>query len=159
MQHNMLQWLHLDNIINKRLRVDQIKPAIENAKKAGLLVHTFWILGYPGETYDEINQTVEFALNSGADSFSFSILSPLPGTPIYRKVIKENLWWEGRNMKDLMFRSSLVSVDGFKGPEEFEKFVNEANVKANLILKKNDPSRFNFKYGKNANEKSLIKQT
>ncbi len=62
-------------------------------------------------------------------------------------------------MKDLMFRSSLGSVDGFKGPEEFEKFVNEANVKANLILKKNDPSRFNFKYGKNANEKSLIKQT
>ena len=43
--------------------------------------------------------------------------------------------------------------------KEFEKFVNEANVKANLILKKNDPSRFNFKYGKNANEKSLIKQT
>ena len=28
-------------------------------------------------------------MNSGADSFSFAILSPLPGTPIYRKVIKE----------------------------------------------------------------------
>ena len=60
----------LDNIINKRLKVDQIKPAIENAK-AGLLVHTFWILGYPGETYEEMNETVNFALSSGADSFSF----------------------------------------------------------------------------------------
>jgi radical SAM superfamily enzyme YgiQ (UPF0313 family) len=149
----------LDNIINKRLRVDQIKPAIENAKKVGLLVHTFWILGYPGETYEEMNQTIDFALSTGADSFSFSILSPLPGTPIYRKVIKEDLWWQGRTMKDLMFRSSLVSVDGFKNPEEFEKFVNEANVRANLMLKKNDPSRFTLKYGKNADEKSFVKQT
>ena len=30
-------------------------------------------------------------MNSGADSFSFAILSPLPGTPIYRKVIKDEL--------------------------------------------------------------------
>ena len=149
----------LDNIINKRLKIDQIKPAIENAKKVGLLVHTFWILGYPGETYEEINQTIKFALNSGADSFSFAILSPLPGTPIYRKVIKENLWWEGRGLKDLMFRSSLVKVNGFSDPKEFEKFVSEANIKANMILKEKDPSRFKLKYGENSDERSFIKQT
>ena len=149
----------LDNIINKRLKIDQIKPAIKNAKKVGLLVHTFWILGYPGETYEEINQTIKFALNSGADSFSFAILSPLPGTPIYRKVIKENLWWEGRGLKDLMFRSSLVKVNGFSGPKEFEKFVTEANIKANMILKDKDPSRFKLKYGENSDERSFIKQT
>ena len=149
----------LDNIINKRLKIDQIKPAIKNAKKVGLLVHTFWILGYPGETYEEINQTIKFALNSGADSFSFAILSPLPGTPIYRKVIKENLWWQGRGLKDLMFRSSLVKVNGFSGPKEFEKFVTEANIKANMILKEKDPSRFKLKYGENSDERSFIKQT
>ena len=149
----------LDNIINKRLKIDQIKPAIENAKKVGLLVHTFWILGYPGETYEEINQTIKFALNSGADSFSFSILSPLPGTSIYRKVIKENLWWEGRGLEDLMYRSSLVKVNGFSGPKEFEKFVTEANIKANMILKEKDPSRFKLKYGENSDERSFIKQT
>ena len=98
-------------------------------------------------------------MNSGADSFSFSILSPLPGTPIYRKVIKENLWWPGRSLSDLMYRSSLVKVDGFTSPEEFESFVNEANVKANLMLKMNDPKRFIQKYGKNANANSLVKQT
>jgi len=149
----------LDNIINKRLKIDQIKPAIKNAKKVGLLVHTFWILGYPGETYEEINQTIKFALDSGADSFSFAILSPLPGTPIYRKVIKESLWWEGRGLKDLMFRSSLVKVNGFSGPKEFEKFVTEANIKANMILKDKDPSRFKLKYGENSDERSFIKQT
>lgn len=149
----------LDNIINKRLDITQILPAIENAKKVGLLVHTFWILGYPGETYEEMNETIRFAMNSGADSFSFAILSPLPGTPIYRKVIQDNLWWDGRGLDDLMYRSSLIKVDGFSGPDEFEQFVSNANLKANKMLKENNPERFKLKYGENYNENSLVKQT
>jgi len=149
----------LDKIINKRLPLETIYPSIENAKKAGMLVHTFWIIGYPGETFEEMQQTIDFAMNSGADSFSFAILSPLPGTPIYRKVIKENLWWEGRCLDDMLFRSSLVKVDGFNGPDEFENFVNETNKKANLLLKTNDPKRFEYKYGKNSLENALVKQT
>ncbi len=149
----------LDDIINKRLPLETIYPAVENAKKAGMLVHTFWIVGYPGETYEEIQNTINFAMQSGADSFSFAILSPLPGTPIYRKVLKENLWWEGRNLNNLLYHTSLLKVDGFKGPEEFEKFVNEMNIKANLLIKKNSPERFELKYGKEFRENSLMKQT
>ncbi len=149
----------LDKIINKNLKVESIKPAVENAKKAGLLVHTFWMLGYPGETYEEIQKTVDFAMSSGADSFSFSILSPLPGTPIYHKVLKENLWWDNRSIKDILYRSSLVKVDGFKNSEEFEKFVTEVNIKANMLLKKNNPKRFEYKYGSSAEKKNLVKQT
>ena len=149
----------LDTLINKRLPVDTIKPSIENAKKAGMLVHTYWIIGYPGETYEEIQQTVDFAMNCGADSFSFSILNPLPGTPIYRQVLKEKLFWDGRSLEDMLFRSSLLKVNGFSNPVEFENFVNETNVKANLLLKKRDPARFKYKYGSNADESSLVKQT
>ena len=142
----------LDDLINKRLDLKTIYPAIERAKKAGMLVHTFWILGYPGETYEEMQNTIDFAMNSGADSFGFAILNPLPGTPVYRQVMKEELWWNGRTMDDMMLRSSLVKVNGFKGPEEFESFVNEANKKANLLLKARDPKRFNYKYGEKAAE-------
>jgi len=149
----------LDEIINKRLPLETIYPSIENAKNAGMLVHTFWIVGYPGETFEEIQKTINFAMNSGADSFSFAILSPLPGTPIYRNVIKENLWWKGRSLDDMLFRSSLVKVDGFNGPDEFENFVNETNKKANLLLKTNNPKRFEYKYGKNSTESALVKQT
>ncbi len=149
----------LDNLINKRLPVETILPSIENAKKAGMLVHTFWIIGYPDETYEEIQKTVDFAMNCGADSFSFAILNPLPGTPVYRKVMKNDLFWPGRSFNDMLFRSSLIKVDGFTGPEEFEKFVNETNIKANLLLKQKDKKRFEYKYGKNAEGKSLVKQT
>ena len=59
----------------------------------------------------------------------------------------------------MLFRSSLVKVNGFKGPDEFEKFVNETNIKANLLLKKSDPKKFQLKYGANQDEFSLMKQT
>ena len=150
----------LDNIINKRLNIEQIKPAIENAKNSGMLVHTFWILGYPGESYEEINKTVEFAMDCGADSFSFAILSPLPGTPIYREVLKKNLWWDNNtSIEDLLYRSSLIKVDGFKSSSEFENFVTSANLKANSMLKEKNPERFKLKYGTNVSEENLLKQT
>ena len=59
----------------------------------------------------------------------------------------------------MLFRSSLVKVDGFNGPDEFERFVNEANQKANLLLKTNNPERFEYKYGKNSETNALVKQT
>ena len=91
-----------------------------------MLVHTFWILGYPGETYEEMQETVNFAMNSGADSFSFAILSPAR-TPIYRQVLKK-IYGGKENLNDMLFRSSLVKVDGFN-TDEFEKFVNEITLK------------------------------
>lgn len=149
----------LDDVLHKNLRHEQIRPAIENAKEAGMFVHTFWILGTPGETYDDMRATVDFALESGADSYSFSILSPLPGTPIYRQVVRENLWWPERGIDDLLFRSSLIRVDGFSSPGEFERFVYDANVRANRQLQERDPVRFQQKYGTETNERMLIKQT
>ena len=124
-----------------------------------MLVHTFWILGYPGETYEEMQKTIDFAMSSGADSFTFSVLTPLSGTPIYRKVLKENLWWDGKENQNT-FRSSSIKVDGFNGAEEFEKFVNDANIKANMLLQKRDPKRFEYKYGSRAEKKAtFVKQT
>ena len=149
----------LDHIVNKRLPLETIKPAIEKAKRAGLLVHTFWILGYPGETHEEMQKTIDFAMSSGADSFTFSVLTPLSGTPIYRKVLKENLWWDGKENQNT-FRSSLIKVDGFDSAIQFENFVNDANIKANMQLQKNDPKRFEYKYGKRTGKKeTFVKQT
>ena len=123
-----------------------------------MLVHTFWILGFPGETYEEMQRTIKFAFNSGSDSFTFSILQPLAGSPIYRQVWRNNLWWNAKESYQ-NFRNSLIKVDGFKGPREFEKFMHETNIQANLLLKEKDPDKFKWKYGEDADETSLMKQT
>jgi len=132
----------LDKIIRKNIKVDQFKLAIQNAKAAGLFVHTFWMVGLPGETRAEMEKTIEVASGCGADSFSVSIFTPLPGTPIYHQVIKENLWWEkDSGINNSLFRNSLIRVDGFLGPDSFEAWVDKKNIQLNSILEQVDPKR------------------
>lgn len=133
----------LDDIIRKNIKVSTFKENIKKAKNAGLFVHTFWIVGFPDESNDEMKKTIEIAPASGADSFSLSIFNPLPGTPLYHKVIKENLWWNSNKTIDNMtFRNSLIKVDGFSNDEEFENFVDRNNFYLNNILKSKDLSRY-----------------
>lgn len=132
----------LDQIIRKNIKVKDFKQTINNAKKAGLFVHSFWIVGFPGESLSEMNETINVASDSGADSFSLSILSPLPGTHIYHQVKKQNLWWKNTNMNQTLFRNSLIKVDGFNNPDEFEQWVDEKNIFLNSILENNNPDRY-----------------
>jgi len=115
--------------------------------------------GLSGRNLRRYDANCGIRMASGADNFSFAILSPLPGTPIYRQVMRENLWWPRRDIRDLMFRSSLVKVDGFDSPEQFEQFVTETHVKANRLLQKQDPERFKTKYGADTSERMLVKQS
>lgn len=132
----------MDNIVRKRLKMWEIAKAVENAKNAGLFVHTFWIAGFPGETRDEMEESMAFAASIGADSYSVSILSPLPGTPIYHQIVENELWWpEAGGFDHMTYRSSLVRVDGFDGPTEFETWVNQQNRRLNALLEKKDPAR------------------
>lgn len=146
----------LDKLIDKRLRLEAIKPAIQNAKDAGMIAHTFWIVGFPGETYEQIEETLRFAEQSGADSYSIAILNPLPGTPIYRQVIKENLWWPGRDASQMMFRNSLIKVDGFSGPDEFEAYVTEKTMELNKAAYSRSPEKHKGRQGLDSGLGSLI---
>ena len=130
-------------------------------KKAGLLVHTFWIVGFPGETREEMERTIDFAAQVGADSYSVAILSPLPGTPIYYQVMKENLWWdsERKAVKDILYRNALIRVAGFNDPQVFEHWVEEKTLYLNELLKYRDFERFKSHYRDNTSARFLSKQT
>jgi anaerobic magnesium-protoporphyrin IX monomethyl ester cyclase len=150
----------LDDIAHKKLRIEQIAPAVENAKRAGLLAHTFWIVGYPGETRMEMEETVEFAASIGADSYTLSILCPLPGTPIRHLVARKNLYWNQKCIeRDIVFRNSLIRIDGFNTPEEFEMWVEDKTLYLNRLLRERNAERFNAHYGRDASDGAMIKQT
>ena len=58
----------------------------------------------------------------------------------------------------MTFRNSLVQVDGYKSGEEFQKFVDDTNIAANLLLKQKNEQEFTRKYGENFNNASLVHQ-
>ena len=79
------------NLMKKGITLKQAEDAVCSAKDAGLNVLTSFILGYPGETADDINKTIDFSIKLNPDYSQFSILTPFPGTPIYHELNKNGL--------------------------------------------------------------------
>lgn len=79
------------NLMKKGIDLKQAELAVKNAKNVGLKVLTSYILGYPGETIDDINETIDFSIKLEPDYCQYSILTPFPGTPIYHDLKQKNL--------------------------------------------------------------------
>lgn len=76
--------------LNKKITVDQIKAGVALAKKH-VRVFGFFMIGVPGETEEDVQQTFELAKSIELDRWSWSIYSPLPGSPLYDDLIAEGL--------------------------------------------------------------------
>ena len=72
----------LDNV-HKRLRLETVREFVRVAKKAGLRVHSCWVMGLPGETEETMRQTIEFALELDTDTLQVSGAMPQVGTEFY----------------------------------------------------------------------------
>ena len=75
----------------KRLESQKIEAAFRNMREAGIKSFAFFIFGYPGETFETMNQTVEYAMRLDPDFANFYPAVPYPGTAMYAKVVKEGL--------------------------------------------------------------------
>ncbi|MCL1996151.1 MAG: radical SAM protein, partial [Defluviitaleaceae bacterium] len=133
----------MNNILKKRLKLHEMVTAVHNAKAVGLFVHTFWMVGFPGESRDDMERSLAFAAAVQADSYSVSVVNPLPGTKLYHKVVKEDLFWpQIKGLSNMSTKASCIKVDGFDNPQEFESWVNLQNLRLNELLGKRDPERF-----------------
>jgi MoaA/NifB/PqqE/SkfB family radical SAM enzyme len=75
------------DVVKKRLDLRAIERAAENADRAGVPLLVHYMIGLPGETRAEINQTLEYALDL-FDRFrampALQYATPLPGTELAR---------------------------------------------------------------------------
>jgi radical SAM superfamily enzyme YgiQ (UPF0313 family) len=78
-------------LMNKRITLSQAETAVRIAKDCGISVITSFILGYPGETYEDMDATIRFAVHLDPDFAQFTILTPYPGTPIFQELRGKNL--------------------------------------------------------------------
>lgn len=79
----------------KRLERQKIETAFRNMRSAGIRSFAFFIFGYPGETLETMNQTVEYAIALDPDFANFYPAVPYPGTALHQKVVKDGLLPEG----------------------------------------------------------------
>lgn len=73
----------LHKIIRKPLKLEIVKPIRELCRKAGILLHANFMIGVPGETWNEIRESLQFAEECDFDLMSIHIATPLPKTDLY----------------------------------------------------------------------------
>jgi len=79
------------NLMRKGIKVEQSVRAVKLAKEAGLQVVASFVLGIPGETWEEAMETIRFAKKLDPDFVQFSLATPFPGTELYRVAKEEGL--------------------------------------------------------------------
>lgn len=74
------------DLMDRRVEVQQVREMIVLAKQFGIEAGTFIMLGYPGETEEDIKETVHHLKTSNPDHFTITIAYPIKGTELYAEV-------------------------------------------------------------------------
>lgn len=83
----------IDECIHKRIKVDKVIPTLERVLEAGILPRTSFIIGMPGETIDDVSQTI-YLMMEMAERFENKFVIngfffyPIPGTPMTDEAFK-----------------------------------------------------------------------
>jgi anaerobic magnesium-protoporphyrin IX monomethyl ester cyclase len=76
----------LDDVIGKKLTLEQVRQAFRAARAAGMETIGFFIIGLPGETEETMEDTIRFACELDPLVANFSMATPFPGTRMYQQV-------------------------------------------------------------------------
>jgi len=75
----------LREIVKKPIKdLNKVPEIIKKIKSRGMFCIANFIIGFPGEKWDEIRETVSYAENCGADYIKLFVAVPLYGTELYR---------------------------------------------------------------------------
>ena len=103
----------LDFLKNGRLTTEHIRNAVRLCRKYGFTVDGSFIIGSPGETEEEMLETLEFIKSLKLDKFAFATATPYPGTKFWeimkeRGLIGTDIDWRKLNTLN---REMLEDVD------------------------------------------------
>lgn len=122
----------LNGLINKRLDLDFTARSIAIAKEY-FKVHIFLMMGLPGETREQIQDTIDYAKKINADSYSLSLAQPFPKTELYDMCMEQNLLAEGITDGDMLLGKQVIKRDDGLDLEKLaEETLEELNMADNM---------------------------
>jgi magnesium-protoporphyrin IX monomethyl ester (oxidative) cyclase len=126
----------LKDIIHKPVSLDIVRTNMKIAKKLGLVISTFFSMGYPGETMEEIKKTFSFIREIKPDSVFLSIATPLPGTDLMRICKEKGYIPEGHDFLRSEFSTASYDTENFTRKQLEEIYFSEAfKLNAGLVLR------------------------
>lgn len=121
----------VNEVIHKNLNLKKVEETIVSARRNGIKVGCFFILGLIGETKQDINDTIAYAYKLkrlGADRFCFNIVQPLYGTELYEQAKAGGFLKENFGDENLAGATALIETKEFSEDDLYHLV-----AKANLI--------------------------
>ena len=78
-------------IMNKKVTVEQQRMAVKLVKQYFGWADTTFIIGYPGETYETVRETIDFCKEMDLQPEAVFYATPYPGTWLYDEALRRNL--------------------------------------------------------------------
>ncbi|OGL48721.1 MAG: hypothetical protein A2161_05555 [Candidatus Schekmanbacteria bacterium RBG_13_48_7] len=75
-------------ILNRNISLDQVREGVKRVKSKGIKIYGSFILGFPGETLDEIMHTIDFSLELPLDGVSYFLFTPYPNIKLREMALK-----------------------------------------------------------------------
>ncbi|VVB75977.1 B12 binding domain protein [Candidatus Tiddalikarchaeum anstoanum] len=101
----------LDKIIKKNLSLKKVLEVVKDCKKLKIVLIAFYVVGLPGETLDNIKETLNLAIKllREYDCYPYvSVATPLYGTELYNICVKNKII---KKMNDKDF-ATATQIDG-----------------------------------------------
>jgi radical SAM superfamily enzyme YgiQ (UPF0313 family) len=100
------------DLLNKRVTTDQCVNAIKWAKEAGIFVTVSVIIGYPGETKETLQESLDFVRKVEPDDVWLCHATPYIGTEL-RALVESHGWkmsedWKTYNTMNPIFEDPLL---------------------------------------------------
>ena len=79
----------LDKIIKKPVKLSKVPGILDEAKSLGFEIVSNFVIGFPGETWEQIRETFRFAESIDIDMVNFHIATPLPKTELMEICLRD----------------------------------------------------------------------
>ena len=127
----------LKDIIRKPIAFNRIKPTIQLLQDAGIFVCAFFVIGLPGETRSERQETRDAIYDWGLDWAFFNYATPLRGSELFR-LCKQNKWIDEKYLPigAIDMTEYVITAPGMDR-DEIKQTVFDMNLDLNFVNNSN----------------------
>jgi magnesium-protoporphyrin IX monomethyl ester (oxidative) cyclase len=135
----------VDKIIQKPINLQKAERIVERVKAHGIDTHAFFIVGFPGETRQQVRNTFAYAHKLKLDKLFIFTFNPLPGTELTQRCLEQGLIGE-----DFQFEDNSYALLRFDTKEytarELEAIVDREHFRSIFSTALRHPVKFIRKY-------------
>jgi radical SAM superfamily enzyme YgiQ (UPF0313 family) len=97
---------HILDLEEKKIDLAQVEQAVAWTKEEGILAKGFFMVGHPLENEETVNRTIDFAKKIPLDDISVMMLTPFPGSELYKRARHYGIFnndWDKMNLLQPVF--------------------------------------------------------